>query len=355
MSSAVFHTDSPNSMSSIMSGSDDNSASSPPNSFAGLEAPDMRLLHKPRGSQGAWQSVAAGSRLRVPKDRGKRLKLEISAPHRFVCGAADVCMVDLDRPDQPVEPGSFVILSAIATSHLVIDLKVFKMAKRVQFNVTLRTGDGEAMTMSSITFTTHNSGVPGGERARAKLLKSMKPEEPASDDEDDPPPKDTSKRRQVPPAPGDLQWKRIKNEVGVGVSSSSSPSGSSPPNLSTLPDALLLLPPLPVLSPVSEPDFDPGFAENEFETSFATANSMADPIDFGSEAAFNAFASCEYPCSPFVCSDTLHFSLPSRRLLGAAHRECAHKYVALSGLLVHQLLHDWQSRTFSRDAGLARR
>eukprot|EP01116_Phalansterium_solitarium_P017444 TRINITY_DN429_c0_g2_i1.p1 TRINITY_DN429_c0_g2~~TRINITY_DN429_c0_g2_i1.p1 ORF type:complete len:769 (+),score=197.95 TRINITY_DN429_c0_g2_i1:77-2383(+) len=210
--------------------------------------PQIRLLHKPRGSKGTWQEVAAGERLRVPKDRGKRLKLEVRAAERLIStGSYKVRMLDLDGPHPPAV-GSIAILGAAVSSVLTIDIRIHHMAKRLQLAVSLQAGDERPVEGRSIVFTAHNSGVSSNARVRMAPIARDDGEVDSDDDEFQPGPTPHSKRvRHHPP-------QRVWTATTQGVSTLTSSDVGAWPSLMPEVETIAFAPePAPASLPFLEP------------------------------------------------------------------------------------------------------
>eukprot|EP01116_Phalansterium_solitarium_P018964 TRINITY_DN516_c3_g1_i3.p1 TRINITY_DN516_c3_g1~~TRINITY_DN516_c3_g1_i3.p1 ORF type:complete len:979 (-),score=300.78 TRINITY_DN516_c3_g1_i3:150-3086(-) len=144
-----------------------------------LERIEVRLQHKPRGCHGTWLAVEPAERLRVPKGRGKRMRLELRAQRKYLDGIVKIVLLDLVDERQPQqhpptapEEGAFAVKAATPGEHLIIDLKVFKFAKKLQFSVTLQAADDSCLVGRSVEFGTHNSGAIGAALGAKRLLEA---------------------------------------------------------------------------------------------------------------------------------------------------------------------------------------
>jgi len=122
---------------------------------------DVALFHKPRGSRGVWQQVRANDRLRVTKNKGKRLKLRSVCEYKFDPNRVDIYTVDVADP-LPRRDG--ISIESIAVSEngfhvLEIELKLFLSLKQFQFSVHVLSEDGKVRLIgNTVIFTTTSSG-----------------------------------------------------------------------------------------------------------------------------------------------------------------------------------------------------
>jgi len=140
---------------------------------------DVGLFHKPRGSRGVWQPVTANERLRVTKNKGKRLKLRSMSKYKFDPKKVDIFTVDIAHP-LPSKEG--ITIESIAVTEqglyiLEVELKLFASLKQFQFSIHTLSEDGKMRLVgNTVIFTTSNSGGTKQNPTKKRKLSEAKSE-----------------------------------------------------------------------------------------------------------------------------------------------------------------------------------
>jgi len=152
-----------------------------------LSAGVLFLLHKPRGSKGLWQAVETGEKLRVAKGKGKKLRLQLNLPNWLPYEDLEqdkiqLQLVECERsttspmPEMQSNPYFVIENVTIQGNMLQIEVKLFKISRKLQFVLCLQGKSGQTMQSKTIEFVTHNSGtVPfskGKDRTNEPLASS---------------------------------------------------------------------------------------------------------------------------------------------------------------------------------------
>eukprot|EP01120_Amphizonella_sp_Union-15-10_P004782 TRINITY_DN1549_c0_g2_i5.p1 TRINITY_DN1549_c0_g2~~TRINITY_DN1549_c0_g2_i5.p1 ORF type:complete len:381 (+),score=49.88 TRINITY_DN1549_c0_g2_i5:87-1229(+) len=130
-------------------------------SFRSTTFVSVELFHKPRGSRGLWCIVQPNDRLRVTKEKGKRLKLHVDCPHKIDSNKVNVYLVDVADPHTKKDGIKIESLnmSQNQSNVLEIELKLFVSLKKFQLSDHLMSSDGVvSMIGNTVLFSTSSSG-----------------------------------------------------------------------------------------------------------------------------------------------------------------------------------------------------
>eukprot|EP00005_Dracoamoeba_jomungandri_P002859 CAMPEP_0174252104 /NCGR_PEP_ID=MMETSP0439-20130205/1718_1 /TAXON_ID=0 /ORGANISM="Stereomyxa ramosa, Strain Chinc5" /LENGTH=1009 /DNA_ID=CAMNT_0015332601 /DNA_START=55 /DNA_END=3084 /DNA_ORIENTATION=- len=119
----------------------------------------LTLFHKPRGSGGAWLPINENDRIRVTKNKGKKLRVRVECNMEFSWPELRLALYDLISLSE-VRDG-FVVddkKSTLTGKMAEVELNLFQLSKKLQFVVTLISKHGWTRQASTISFTTHNNG-----------------------------------------------------------------------------------------------------------------------------------------------------------------------------------------------------
>lgn len=124
------------------------------------------LMHKPRGSRGQWVRVDPNERIRVAKEKGKKLKLQIElglvgTEYNLTAENVSVFLHDQQQNCLEPHPDHFIIDCINWTgSTAEIEVKLFRMHKNMQFVAHIKDQQGaELLRVQTALFSTHNSGA----------------------------------------------------------------------------------------------------------------------------------------------------------------------------------------------------
>lgn len=132
-------------------------------------AVEVSLLQKKRGSGGVWQLVTQQERIRVDKNKGKIIKLQIRSRHealKITDRSLDInlFLVDLAHPEPPAREGEgFVVVplrnrSEADTIFREFKLKLTKICKSQVFSIAVRSPNGCSFMGSSTEFRSDDNG-----------------------------------------------------------------------------------------------------------------------------------------------------------------------------------------------------
>lgn len=119
----------------------------------------LHLLHKPRGSKGAYCEIDAETKIRVSRAAGKKMKLHCSTfPHEYDRNTLEVLLFEVIGTESL--PSKFEIESVKMPETLIeVEVKIFEPGKKLFFRLRIKTKNGEILEYKSVQFSTHNSGT----------------------------------------------------------------------------------------------------------------------------------------------------------------------------------------------------
>jgi hypothetical protein len=122
----------------------------------------IKLLHKQRGGKGAWSEIQNDELIRVTKGIGKRIKLELNCNEEFDWSGVKIDLFDLagnvSCSDDEFTLDNHLLKSDGAGYGAEVELKLYNLAKCIEFRVTVTSLTGAVYAGHSISFSTHDSG-----------------------------------------------------------------------------------------------------------------------------------------------------------------------------------------------------
>jgi len=141
---------------------------------------EVNLQHRPRNSKGIWQNVTSNQRLRVTKDKGKRLRLEIKINYQnlniteeqfYLFYKLENLQIQLFDIEKSLYTNAFSVESSKFTNNNgEIEIKLYKvLCRRLQFMVNIPDVSGKLLVGTSNEFGTHNSGTPSVPKEKKRI------------------------------------------------------------------------------------------------------------------------------------------------------------------------------------------
>jgi hypothetical protein len=122
----------------------------------------IKLLHKQRGGKGAWSEIQNDELIRVTKGIGKRIKLELNCNEEFDWSGVKIDLFDLagnvSCSEDEFTLDNHLLKSDGAGYGAEVELKLYNLAKCIEFRVTVTSLTGAVYAGHSISFSTHDSG-----------------------------------------------------------------------------------------------------------------------------------------------------------------------------------------------------